>query len=139
MDARMVPHDVQNSHLNQPWHITGTPIVDGKYVDHSTGEVKVVTLGDLVTAGPPAVELFWYNRNMAAVEGRFTTFAAHAFISVTEYMARLGAFFTLGSCELVSINATRYAVHVIVATELPQTVIVERMNRCNLFPALELE
>ena len=108
---------------HQPWTVDGYPIVDGKYLDLSTGELKTHTLGvDLLTAGPPTVCAYWQNRRCTGRHDQFLVMngAAAGVRDVTEYLARVGGFLSKGLCKVSSLNATRYDVFVVVSSELSQ-------------------
>ncbi|KAK5997568.1 hypothetical protein PT974_02931 [Cladobotryum mycophilum] len=128
---------------HQTWTTDGHPIVDGKYIDLATGTTMTVAPNQGVTAGPPALEVYWHNRLLptdddADADDRggedhwFTGLVTSAFVDVTEYLRRVGEFLALGSCEVLALNATKYAVNVIVATELSREEVVVRLERCGL-------
>ncbi|KAH7153511.1 hypothetical protein EDB81DRAFT_882448 [Dactylonectria macrodidyma] len=127
--------------IHQPWTTTGYPIVDGKYIDLSTGDTKTITDAEWRTRGHPALELYWYNRTSRTSpeepDDLFTSFTASAFVDVMEYLKRLGKFLAGEPVKIVSLNATTYAVHVGIMTELSQEEMADRLNRYGLWPALK--
>ncbi|KAH7120297.1 hypothetical protein B0J13DRAFT_532193 [Dactylonectria estremocensis] len=127
--------------IHQPWTTTGYPIVDGKYIDLTTGDTKTITDAEWRTAGPPALELYWYNRTSRTspeeCDDLFTSFSASAFVDVTEYLKRLGEFLAGEPVKIASLNATTYAVHVGIMTELSQEEMADLLNRYRLWPALK--
>ncbi|KAH6975068.1 hypothetical protein BKA56DRAFT_589982 [Ilyonectria sp. MPI-CAGE-AT-0026] len=125
--------------IHQPWTTTGYPIVDGKYIDLSTGVTTAIADAEMRAAGPPALELYWYNRTHASAEDidLFSNFTASAFVDVTEYLKRLGEFLAVEPVKIASLNATTYAVHVGILTELSQEEMADRLNRYRLWPALK--
>lgn len=109
--------------LSQFWTPDGYPIVDGKYLDLSTGELRTHRRGvDLVRAGPPTVSVYWQNQLATGRQDQFLVIsgAAAKARDVTDYLARLGAFLAKGLCTVRSLNATRYDVYVVVSSELSQ-------------------
>ncbi|KAK7423683.1 hypothetical protein QQX98_000873 [Neonectria punicea] len=121
----------------QTWTESGYPIVDGKYLDLSTGTIKTVTADTMVSVGPPAVEIYWVNRTMTGRKDPFRSFLARAFVDVTEYLKRIGELLERGSVEIFSLNATKYAVNVVVGTDLSHKEMMIRIRQCSLFPALK--
>jgi hypothetical protein len=107
----------------QLWTVDGYPIVDGKYLDLSTGELKTHVAGvDQFRGGPPAVSVYWQNQLATGRGDQFLVIAkvvAHV-RDLTEYLARVGTFLGKGLCKVHSLNATRYEVYVVVSSELSQ-------------------
>ncbi|KJZ70265.1 hypothetical protein HIM_10346 [Hirsutella minnesotensis 3608] len=118
----------------QQWTRSGYPIVDGKYQDLVKGTIETIEPHERRGAGPPGVALFWYNRKHAGRSGQFSSLAAHGFVNVTEYLVRLGEFFKLKSCKLLSLNITDFAVNIIIATDLSEDDVLARLRQCKLFP-----
>ena len=100
----------------QLWTEDGYPIVDGKYQDLSTGELKTVEGGR--TIGPPSLSVFWHNKHTKRERGSFISTAFYSPASVTEYLARVGEFLSTGVCEVDSLCATKYSVNLIITTQL---------------------
>ncbi|KAK5659003.1 hypothetical protein OQA88_1089 [Cercophora sp. LCS_1] len=102
---------------SQSWTLDGYPIVDGRYHDLSTGEIKTHTGAS--SSGPPSIFAHWHNRLMT---GRTDQFLATSKVAptrdLTEYMARIGDLLRKGVCKVDAINAMKYNVYVIVWTEL---------------------
>jgi hypothetical protein len=74
----------------QCWTLSGYPIVDGKYLDKD-GNIRQVSPGEFTTAGPPALDVFWVNRQITPGKNcQFRVISCHAFVTVTEYMRRMG-------------------------------------------------
>ncbi|EAQ86758.1 predicted protein [Chaetomium globosum CBS 148.51] len=107
----------------QRWTVDGYPIVDGKYLDHSTGELKTHVAGvDQFRGGPPSVSVYWQNQLATGRGGQFLVVAkvvTHV-RDLTEYLTRVGTFLGKGLCKVHSLNATRYEVYVVVSSELSQ-------------------
>ena len=109
--------------LLQPWTPDGYPIVNGKYRDLSTGELKTHVAGvDHVRGGPPSVAVYWQNQQATGHGDQFlvTSKVVADVPDLTEYLARVGAFLRKGLCKVHSLNATRYDVFVVVSSELSQ-------------------
>lgn len=111
---------LDNTPPNEGWTLTGQPIVDGKYLDPSTGEIKPHTGPS--KAGPPSVSIYWQNRlDMGRVDQfHVISKAAARAGDLNEYIIRVGALLRTGACKLDSLNATRYNVYLVVASELSQ-------------------
>jgi hypothetical protein len=121
---------VVGDRVTQPWTVDGYPIVDGKYLDLSTGEVKTYVAGvDLMTGGPPSVAVYWQNRMATGRADQFLVIAKSvtAAPDLTEYLARVGEFLRKGQCRVHSLNATRYDVYVVVSSELSQAEFREAL------------
>jgi hypothetical protein len=105
---------------NQSWTLTDQPIVDGKYLDPSTGETKTHTGPS--KGGPPSVSVYWQNRLDTGRGDQFHVISktvAHAG-NLNEYIIRVGDLLRTGACKLDSLNATRYNVYLVVTSELSQ-------------------
>lgn len=115
----------QNMPPQQRWTISGYPIVDGKYLDLSTGELKMHVDGvDLVMAGPPSIAIWWQNRVATGRPDQFSVISKGGVVGardLTEYMTRVGDFLKRGLCQLNSLNATRYDVYIVVSSEMTHT------------------
>ncbi|KAF7550248.1 hypothetical protein G7Z17_g5864 [Cylindrodendrum hubeiense] len=122
--------NLPSSDFEQSWTESGYPIVDGKYLDLSTGIINTIPDGTLVAAGPPALEVHWHNRMMTGRSNAFFSFVASAFVNVTEYLKRVGEFIAMGSVEILSLNATKYAVNIVVATDLSKDEMMGRIKQC---------
>ena len=89
----------------QAWTPSGYPIVDGKYLDLSTGELKTHTSGvDLVMGGPPSLSVSWRNMHLTGRPGQFlgvNKVIGHAG-DLSEYLIRLGGF-----CAWVGVKCWR--------------------------------
>jgi hypothetical protein len=109
--------------LTQPWTVDEYPIVDGKYLDLSTGELKTHAAGvDHFRGGPPSVAVYWQNQLATGRGDQFLVIAKAVADArdLTEYLARVGACLSKGLCKVHSLNATRYDVYVVVSSELSQ-------------------
>lgn len=122
---------------HQTWTISGRPIVDGKYQDAS-GVIRHVGADEWTSAGHPALDVFWVNRQATPDQpAPFRALASHAFVGVTEYIRRMGAFLEAadGVCQVLSLNATMYAVNVVVAMDLSRDEVVALLFQQRLAPA----
>lgn len=115
--------------------VGGSPIVDGKYLDLDTNQVKEIQPRESVGFGPPTIDIYWHNISLSGGSTQFRGFrGVFVYGNVGLYIARLGLFFgkTGGSCELYSLNATPYTVTVIVMTERTYHEIKEQYYDCGL-------
>ncbi len=123
-DDRLAQHPGNiGGRLTQPWTADEYPIVDGKYLDLSTGELKTHVPGvDHFRGGPPSVAVYWQNRLATGRGDQFLVIAKAVADArdLTEYLAPVGAFLRKGLCKVHSLNATRYDVYVVVSSELSQ-------------------
>lgn len=107
--------------LEPLWTPDGSsPIVDGKYVDLATGEIKTHT--GPFRGGPPALSVYWQNRLATGRADQFLVIAktvSHT-VSLNDYIARVGDLLRKGVCKVDSINATRYNIYLVVTTERAQ-------------------
>lgn len=116
----------------QHWTPDGYPIVDGKYHDLATGEIKTHT-GLRRGGGPPSMYVYWHSRgSRVSQEDRFFAVGAYNALPVTEYLVRMGDMLREGTCTVSSLNVTDYAVNVIVVTELPRTEFTDMLRRHGL-------
>ena len=130
------PSDTEHHERHHlPWTLSGYPVIDGEYLDLSTNTVKKVDGTTGICAGPPAIEVYIHNRHSSDHPELFRGVGLNAFVDITEYIQRVGRFFAMGSCELVSLNVTRYALNAVVITELTRTEVADRMQQCGVFPA----
>lgn len=122
----------------QSWTESGYPIVDGKYLDKD-GNIQQFDSQEWSVAGPPALDVYWHNRRVTPgrEQDQFRTLVSNAFVDMTEYIARIGELLrTVGaSCELVSLNATKYSVTIIISTESSQEEMKGLLLSCRLAPA----
>jgi hypothetical protein len=118
---------------NQSWTLDGYPIVDGKYHDLATGEIKTHT--GLKRAGPPSLSIYWNNCGDVTSPDHFFALGCSSRHTVTEYLARVGEMLRQGGCTISSLNATTYAVNVIVITELPSAEFKGRLREHGLIPS----
>jgi len=100
----------------QQWTLDGYPIVDGKYHDLGTDEIKIHT--GALRGGPPSVSVYWNNRAGITRPDQFVAVGSTSGQTVTAYIVRVGDMLREGSCSVHSLNATEYAVNVIVSTAL---------------------
>ncbi|CRK14778.1 hypothetical protein HYQ46_002253 [Verticillium longisporum] len=100
---------------SQSWTCDGYPIVDGKYHDLATNEIKTHT--GIVRGGPPSTSVYWQNRAPVSRPDQFVAMGAMSRHKVTEYLVRVGEMLKAGKCTVTSLNATEFAVNVIVLTE----------------------
>ncbi|SPJ79364.1 uncharacterized protein FTOL_07755 [Fusarium torulosum] len=101
---------------SQRWTVDGYPIVDGKYQDLATDETKAHT--GVFGAGPPSLTIYWNNCASVIGPDHFFALGCYSRHTVTEYLARVGEMLRNGKCTVSSLNATKYAVNVIVMTGL---------------------
>ena len=118
------------------WTRSGYPIVDGRYHDLSTGEIKEAE-DEFIRTGPPALDVHWYNRNYSDMEDQFRFVAFHSPVEVTEYLRRVGNFLGLAKCRVMSLNATKYSVNLIISTEMANDEMMKELKNYNLLPALK--
>ncbi|KFX87862.1 hypothetical protein O988_09254 [Pseudogymnoascus sp. VKM F-3808] len=109
----LVPSSGQRSQL---WTLDGYPIVDGKYHDLATDTIKTHT--GPFRGGPPSVSVYWQNRGGSNRHNLFHAVGAISSCKVTDYLVRVGEMLKARKCIVSSLNATEYAVNVIVETEL---------------------
>ncbi|KFY44187.1 hypothetical protein V495_03588 [Pseudogymnoascus sp. VKM F-4514 (FW-929)] len=109
----LLPSSGQRS---QFWTLDGHPIVDGKYHDLTTDTIKTHT--GPFRGGPPSVSVYWQNRGGSNRHELFHAVGAMSSCKVTDYLVRVGEMLKAGKCIVSSLNATEYAVNVIVETEL---------------------
>lgn len=136
-----VPPEIDSSTVRpgQSWTLDGYPIVDGKYLDLATGEIKTYT--GFRRAGPPSLSIYWNNRgsitgpDTGPCPDPFFALGCSSRHTVTEYLARLGEMLRQGGCEISSLNATTYAVNVVAMTELPSAEFKERLRQHGLIPS----
>jgi hypothetical protein len=105
---------------SQSWTLTGQPIVDGKYLDPSTGEIETHTGPS--KGGPPSVSVYWQNRLDTGRGDQFHVISKTVARAgnINEYIIRVGGLLRTGACKLDSLNATRYNVYLVVTSELSQ-------------------
>jgi len=106
---------------SQAWTLDNYPIVDGKYYNLATDRIEVHT--GILKGGPPSVSVYWHNRGGSSNSNgtRYDQFYAVSSLSkckVTEYLVRIGEILKKEKCTVSSLNATEYAVNVVVVTEL---------------------
>ncbi|GAB1317392.1 hypothetical protein MFIFM68171_07602 [Madurella fahalii] len=114
----------------QSWTVDGYPIVDGKYLDLSTGEIK--THEGLLTGGPPSLAVYWHNKLPKHQEQPFYAVSAFSQISVTDYLTRIGDLLRTGICTVDSLNATKYSVNLVILTQLSRNEFEEALLRHGL-------
>ncbi|KAK0726582.1 hypothetical protein B0T21DRAFT_36637 [Apiosordaria backusii] len=118
----------------QLWTVDGYPIVDGKYLDLSTGEIK--THEGLLTGGPPALTVYWHNKlPKHQKEQPFYAASAFSLTSVTDYLTRVGDLLRTGICTVDSLSATKYSVNLVIMTQLSNNEFIEALGRHGLLHA----
>ncbi|KAI9167836.1 hypothetical protein HJFPF1_03975 [Paramyrothecium foliicola] len=100
----------------QMWTVDGYPIVDGKFHDLANNEIKTHT--GLLRGGPPSLTVYWNNCGPVRHPDHFFAMGCFSQHTITEYLARVGEMLRAGKCTIASLNATPYAVYVIVETDL---------------------
>jgi len=125
---------VQPSHWDvqptQSWTLDGYPIVDGKYLDLATGQIKVHS--GRMMGGPPAIAVYWNNRLCTGRTDQFRAISASSSCSLSEYLIRVGQLLTTGACTIDSLNATTYSVNVVVMSELSTSEFSEALREHRL-------
>ncbi|KAK5651416.1 hypothetical protein OQA88_12504 [Cercophora sp. LCS_1] len=118
----------------QAWTLSGYPIVDGKYHDLRTGEIKPHAEGiDFVTGGPPSLSVYWHNKNpKPGQEQPFYALSGSSPLSVSEYLVRVGDLLRAGVYTVDSVSATKYSVNLIIITQLSCQEFKEAMGRHGL-------
>lgn len=114
----------------QMWTPDGYPIVDGKYHDLSTDEIKIHT--GVLRGGPPSVSVYWNNCGAITRPDQFFAVGATSGHTVTEYIMRVGDMLRDGGCSVHSLNATEYSVNVIVSTALSTEEFIGILRRHGL-------
>ncbi|KAL0942097.1 uncharacterized protein CTRU02_204860 [Colletotrichum truncatum] len=118
----------------QKWTFTETPdtikrhmpIVDGKYHDPDTWEVKEIAPGQQCIAGPPVIDQYWHNL-IAGPHDQFKALRASFCKDTTEFLIRLGEFLKLEQCKIHSVNAAEFSVTVIIETTRKRHEITDAM------------
>lgn len=130
--AGAAPHDTlpEPLHPSQAWTLDGYPIVDGKYHDLATDEIKTHTGPS--RGGPPSTSVYWQNRASVSRSDQFFAMGAISRHSVTDYLARVGEMLKEGRCTVTSLNATEYAVNVIIVTQLTTGEFTHHLQRHGL-------
>lgn len=99
------------------WTTSGHPIVDRKYLD-SSGMIREIGEKESVTFGPPMIHVYWNNQSVSERHDHFIGFRGMFDGTVTDYLIRLGELLAKGGVTIYSVNATEYAVTVILQTML---------------------
>ncbi|KAM0337353.1 hypothetical protein ACHAPQ_003211 [Fusarium lateritium] len=102
--------------ISQNWTVDGYPIVDGKYHDLATDEIKTHT--GVFGGGPTSLSIYWNNCAAVTRPDHFFAMGCYSRYTVTEYLARVEEMLGNGKCTVSSLNATKYAVNAIVMTDL---------------------
>lgn len=101
----------------QLWTLGGYPIVDGKYRDLTTGEIKLHT--GLITSGPPTLAIYWHNRfSTSRADLQSYAVSTTTTISMSEYLIRIGDLLRTGVCTVDLLNATKYSLNLIIISNL---------------------
>ena len=143
--ATTSPHNVQQEEgpqqsveactllkTRQVWTESGFPIVDDKYLDLTAGTVKTLGRDDYVYDGPPALEIYWNNRLRTDLPDQFRGVVTSAYVGVSEYLRRIGRLLAMGKCEIMALNATKYAVNVVVSADVTTEEMMEMFEACKL-------
>ncbi|RGP76973.1 hypothetical protein FLONG3_4911 [Fusarium longipes] len=72
---------------SQSWTIDGYPIVDGKYHDLATDQIK--THVGPMSAGPPSLTIYWHNCASVTQPDQFFAMGLFSRLTVTEYISRV--------------------------------------------------
>lgn len=115
----------------QSWTTSGYPIVDGKYHDLATDEIKTHT--GLSKGGPPSISVYWQNRLCTGQRGQFLVITKTVgSTGLSEYIARIGDLLRKGACKVDSMNVTRFDVYMVVHSEQGQDEFREALLECGL-------
>lgn len=115
----------------QSWTTSGYPIVDGKYHDLATDEIKTHT--GLLMGGPPSISVYWQNRLCTGRPGQFLVIGKTVGnTSLSEYIARIGDLLRKGACKVDSMNVTRFDVYMVVHSEQGQEEFKQALLECGL-------
>lgn len=127
-----IPNLNQLSQPTQSWTLSGYPIVDNKYHDLSTGEVKAHSGPS--TGGPPSISVYWHNRLATGCRDQFLIISktVASTTNLTEYLIRVGDLLRKGQCKIDAMNVTRFDVYVVVESELDQEAFREALEDCGL-------
>ncbi|KAF3355106.1 hypothetical protein HYQ45_000545 [Verticillium longisporum] len=117
---------------SQSWTRDGHPIVDGKYHDLTANEIKTHT--GLVHGGPPSTSVYWQNRAPVRRPDQLVAMGAVSRHKATEYLVRVGEMLRAGMCTVTSLNATEFAVNVIVLTEASVEEFSALLRESGLLP-----
>ena len=110
----------------QCWTLDGRhPIVDGRYVDSTTGEVREHTGPSI--GGPPSVAVYWHNRLAAGQPEPIFGISSMERTPVTEYVIRIGNLLGAVTCTVNSLIVTKFSVTIIVQTPLSKTEFSEAL------------
>lgn len=110
------------------WHYEANrPIVDGKYNDPKTGELRA--LDGSVFSGPPAVDIVVMSIREITVD---CCFRAQQPFAVEKLLAHIVKIINAQNLELDSLSVTKYAIRVILAHELSK----EEFNKVSMEMAL---
>ncbi|PYH38301.1 uncharacterized protein BO87DRAFT_373180 [Aspergillus neoniger CBS 115656] len=117
-EANLHPQPFHREHpdeLHTPsWHAASNrPIVDGKFNDPETGEVR--DAGGLVFSGPPAVDIIITNIHEGSSNNIFRAQLPFRMEKLLAWILRVVGERKL---QLDSLNATPYAIRVVLAHEL---------------------
>ncbi|GLB11241.1 hypothetical protein AtubIFM57258_008107 [Aspergillus tubingensis] len=117
-EANLCPQPFHREHpdeLHTPsWHAASNrPIVDGKFNDPETGEVR--DAGGLVFSGPPAVDIIITNIHEGSSNNIFRAQLPFRMEKLLAWILRVVGERKL---QLDSLNATPYAIRVVLAHEL---------------------
>ncbi|KAJ5338647.1 hypothetical protein N7452_005375 [Penicillium brevicompactum] len=99
------------------WHDEAqTPVVDGKYCDRATGEIKLAADGGYQEyMGPPAVDILIRSVHIDTIECSFRASRSFPMETLLCYIMKVVGKRKL---ELDSVMATTYSIRVILAHEL---------------------
>ncbi|KAI9147127.1 hypothetical protein HJFPF1_13159 [Paramyrothecium foliicola] len=127
-----IPPEVPPSTLRptQRWTVDGYPIVDGKFLDLATDEIKTHT--GLASGGPPSLSVYWHNCGSVRHTDHFFALGCMSMFTVTEYLVRVGEMLSQEKCTISSLNATRFAINIIVKTDLSSIEFKELLRQYHL-------
>lgn len=127
-----MPNPNHPSQQTQSWTLSGYPIVDSKYHDLSTGEVRAHSGPS--TGGPPSISVYWQNRLATGRRDQFHVISktVASTTNLSEYIIRMGYLLRKGHCKIDAMNVTRFDVYVVVESDLGQEAFREALEGCGL-------
>lgn len=131
-----VPLDVTATTAEQPpsfcqdWTSPGYsggrsyPIVDNRYYDGTTGQVRIYHPLDVMKPGPPSLDVYWGSRCSATgEEDEFRGAVKTSSLTVTQYVLGVGAFLKESNYQLHSLTATKYTIIIFISANMSRTEV----------------
>ena len=112
----MAHDDGQEHEVHGPgWHADArTPVIDGRYYDPKTGELRAAT-GHQEYLGPPAVDIIIRSQHEDTTQ---CVFRASRSFRVEALLCQMMEVVRDQKLEIDSLNATPYAIRIILCSEL---------------------